>query len=90
MTSELFTRTYLTIFTSESCQASGASFLVRRRDKTRDERFSSAFRAKNEELHDSQLVSDITHARPITITWLLKWIRFFQILIALRFIPIRL
>ena len=55
MTSELFTRAYLTIFTSESCQASGASFLVHGRGKTRDEGCSSAFRAKNQELHDSQL-----------------------------------
>ena len=67
MTSELFTRAYRTIFTLESCQASGASFLVRRRGKTRHEGFSSAFRAKNQELHDPQLVSQSTHARLIMI-----------------------
>ena len=53
--------------------------MVRGRGKTRDEGFSSAFRAKNQELRDSQLVSQSTHARFTMITWLLKWIRFFNL-----------
>ena len=72
MTSELFTRRYVTILTSGRCQVSG-------RGKTRDEGFSSAIRAKNEEWRDSQLVSHNTHARPIMLTWLWKWIWFLNL-----------
>ena len=46
--------------------------MVRGRGKTREEGFSSTFRAKNQELHDSQLVSQSTHARLIMIALLLK------------------